>query len=480
MMKSSLRFFSTITALTIALAACTSAPPRPQAASDLGSVSVNDSGVTTLRPYRERNLSNGLKVLFINENSLPSLSFGLLIQSGATADPEGQTGLSNLVSDLLSQGTKKRDASKIADDLGLIGATFSSNVDNDYTYLALNGLSFSADQLLANFSELAMEPSFPDQEIERTKKQTLAMIDRGLDNSRVVADRAANQFLFGTHPYGRPVSGSYKDVAALTKKNIIQHYLRYYRPNNAILTVVGKFDAEFEKKVEAQFGSWVKRDVPKLDLDAPKAPEGLRIRVVEKAGLTQAQIRFGAIGIRRKDDDFLDLRVANTILGGAFASRLSDRIRKDLGLTYSISSNFDARLELGAFEIETFTKIESIETLIAETLKMYKEFVSGGVKEEELKRARGYLRGIFPQAIETSEKLALNLVLLRLYGISDRYLTHYIRDLESLSVSDINSAIRRKMRLNDLSIVVHGPPGTAERLKSLTAAVDTVPVETLR
>src|SRR6185436_13679285 len=108
-------------------------------------------------------------------------------------------------------------------------------------------------------------------------------------------------------------------VGTLTKKNVIQHYLRFYRPNNATLAVIGKFDADFEKKVEMAFGAWGKRELPKASLEAPKATPGIRIRVVEKAGLTQAQIRFAGVGIKRQDPDFLRLRVANTILGGAFA-----------------------------------------------------------------------------------------------------------------------------------------------------------------
>jgi zinc protease len=405
---------------------------------------------------------------------------GLLVKAGGTADPEGLAGLTSFVSVLLDQGTKRRNATQIADDLGRIGASFRTSVDYDYTYLAISGLSVSANDLLANLEEFVTQPSFPDAEIKRVREQSIASMQRNLDNPRAVAELGLIGALYGKHPYGRPVSGVRAELGAVTKKNVIQQYLKFYRPNNATLVVVGKFDGAFEKKVETTFGAWAKREVPKVALETPKAAAGLRVRVVEKPDLTQAQIRIAGIGIKRQDPDFLALRMANTILGGAFASRLNDKIRKELGLTYSISSSFDSRIERGPFEISTFTKVESIDKVVNETIKLYRKFISDGVTSEELARSKGYLKGIFPQAIETSDKLGFNLVLLRLYGIPDRYLTHYVHDLDALSVSQVNSAIRRSMRPDDLTIVVHAPKASAESLKALSPQYEVIPVTALQ
>lgn len=444
-------------------------------------VSSRSSGnsVTTLRSYRETTLPNGLKILFLPDQSLPALSMGMLVKSGGTTDPEGLAGLSSFVSDLLDQGTTRRNATQIADDLGLVGASFRTSVDYDYTYLAISGLSVSSNNLLSNFAEFAMQPAFPDAEIKRVREQTIAGLQRSLDNPRTVADLGMLGALFGKHPYGRPVVGIRSQLSSISKKHVIQHYLKYYRPNNSILVVIGKFGTPFEKNVETTFGAWGKRDLPKLALESPKANPGIQVRVVEKAGLTQAQIRIAGIGIKRQDQDFMALRLANTVLGGAFASRLNDKIRKELGLTYSISSSFDSRIERGPFEISTFTKVESIDKVVGETLKLYQKFVADGITSEELARARGYLKGIFPQAIETSDKLGFNLVLLRLYGIPDRYLTHYLYNLDALSVGDVNAAIRRHMKPSDLAIVVHAPKESAEGLKSLGPQYEVLSVTAL-
>lgn len=468
-----------LTILTV-LSGCTSKPVASGGSAASITSAPSGSGVTALRAYRETTLPNGLKILFLEDQTLPSIALSLLVKTGSVQDPEGQAGLSNLVTELLDQGNKKRDAMGIADDLARLGAQFEASANYDYSTLSLTGLSFSANEVLVQFYDLATGPTFPNEEIERVKKQVIARLERGLDNPSYVADLATLRAVYPAHPYGRALLGTKKDVSALSKKSVIQHYLRYYRPNNSILSVVGKFDEAYARKVEATFANWTRRDVPASDIPVPVEAVGVRLRVVDKPGLTQAQIRFAGLGIERKDESFLALRVANTILGGAFTSRLNDKVRKELGLTYGISSSFDPRLQRGPFEIETFTKVDSIKQVVDETFAIYRGFVEKGVTSEEVDRAKGYLRGVFPQAIQTSERLALNLMILRLYGLPDRYLTHYIYDLDHLSVSEINRAIRKHMKPDQLSIVVHAPQAAVEAIKPQTSSVEVLTVDQLR
>jgi zinc protease len=408
-----------------------------------------------LRTFEEKTLPNGLRLLFIPDNSLPYVSFSLLIRSGSAQDPKGQEGLSSMVAELLNKGTTKRSATQIATELGNMGAEFDANSAYDYSVLSASSLSPQADQLLSNVLEITTTPSFPDAEIERARKQTLAQLARLPDNADAFADLAFSSYLYGDHPYGRPTIGTVNSVKALKKKNIIQTYLKTYRPNNAILAVVGQLTPEIRAKVESGFGAWQKRDLaPTTWPETPKI-EGLGIRVVDYPAIVQAQVRIGNMGIKRKDPDFLALRVGNTILGGAFASRLNDRVRKDLGLTYNIGSGFDARMETGPFAVETFTKNASVGQLVSETLKVLEQFKTQGATNEEVSRTKGYLKGIFPAAIETPEKLAFNLMLLRHYGIADTYLTNYLRDIDALSTSDINRAMAKALNTKDIRVLVY-------------------------
>ena len=436
--------------LTLLTAACSTGVKR----ADGSVVSETKSGYR-LRAFEEKTLPNGLRLLFIPDGTLPYVSFSMLVRSGSAQDPKGQEGLSMMVAELLNKGTSKRSATQIASDLGNLGAEFEASASHDYSVISASSLSPNADALLANVLELVTMPSFPDAEIERTRKQALAHIARLPDSADAFADLAFQSYLYGDHPYGRPSSGTLASIKDLKKKNIIQAYLKTYRPNNAILAVVGQVTPELRQKIESGFGTWQKRDLPTPELQKPPKIEGLAIRVIDYPSLTQSQIRIGEMGIKRTDSDFLALRVGNTILGGAFSSRLNDRIRKDLGLTYGINSGFDARMETGPFAVETFTKNATVGQAVKESLAVVEKFKTEGATPEEVARTKGYLKGIFPAAIETPEKLAFNLLLLRHYGIPETYLTNYLRDIDNLSAGDINRAMSKALDTKNVRVLVY-------------------------
>ncbi len=408
-----------------------------------------------LPPYQEKHLPNGLTVLLLPDDRLPSISYSLLMRVGSTQDPEGLSGLSAMVAELVDKGTKKRNAQKIAAELGQMGAELDVSAMLEYTVVSGSALSTYGDALLENMIEILIEPTFSDVEIERVRKQVLAGIEHRIDNPDGFSDLAFSSFLYGDHPYSRPVVGNAKSVAAIKKKHIISHYLRYYRPNNSILTITGKYTPELEAKILSAFGNWPGRELPKTEFPQLNPIKNLQVELVDKPGLVQAQIRIGHLGIKRTNPDFVPIRVANTILGGAFASRLSDRVRKELGLTYSIRSAFDPRVDQGPFEIATFTKNSSVGQTLDETLKVYESFHKDGVKKEEVEMVKGYLKGVFPTAIETPEKLALNLMLLRFYGVPDSYLTSYLSEVDRVTVGDLNRVIKKYFDPRNLKILVY-------------------------
>lgn len=392
----------------------------------------------------------------------------MLVRSGSNQDPEGQSGLATLVAELLNKGSVKRSAPQLAQDLGQIGAEYDANASTDFTMISASGLSMQAAPLLNTFHEIVTQPAFSDVEVERMRKQVTALIQKRVDSPERFVELAFADFLFGNHPYGRPSSGTVKSIEGIKKKNIIQHYLRYFRPNNAMLAVVGKYTPEFAKQIETTFETWAKRDVPPTTFPAVQPPQGLQIRLVDKPGLVQSQVRIGHLGIKRKNDDFVAIRLANTVLGGAFASRLNSRIRKDLGLTYGVSSQFDARQDRGPFEITTFTKNETVGQLVTESLKLLTAFKEEGVTSKEVEATKGYLKGIFPTTIETPEKLASNLLLLRFYDIPDSYLNDYLSTVDRLSTSDVNRTIKKYFDDKNLKVVVYSSaPAVEAQLKSL-------------
>lgn len=425
-----------------------------------------------LRSYRDVTLKNGLKVVLIPDQTLPYLTLGMLVRVGSSEDPYGLSGLNDMVTELMDKGTRRHSAIELADQMAQYGGEFGAQSGIDATYASASALSFHQDELLNHFAEILTEASFSATEIERLRKRKLAQLKQVADDPEGMTEIAFDEFLYGAHPYARPVSGRAKDVRAITKKNITKHYLQYFRPGNAQLAVVGQYSPDIVEKLEKAFGAWSDRPVKGPELAGWPKDVGQQILVVDRADLQQAQIRFGHRGIRRNDPDFVALRLANAILGGGFTSRLMAEVRVRRGLTYSVSSGFDARLDEGPFVISTFTRLDKVGETVKEVLKVVEEYQTQGPTEVEIKEAKALLRGQFPRTLETPEALASNLLYLRFYGVSDKYLANYLNDVDRISAADLKRVIKEHFDSKQLRILIHAP-----RAKTLPQVEGIAPVQ---
>ncbi|WP_413569747.1 M16 family metallopeptidase [Bdellovibrio sp. HCB117] len=445
----------TLPLICSAMVACSSSSKKDAAKPGQGYVQ-KGSGSFKLQPYKEVVLENGLKIIYIRDASLPRVSFTLLMKTGNVQEPAGKAGLNALTSYMLEQGTQSRDALKIADEFGQLGASVDISPGYDVTTLYSDSLITGSGTLLDLFADVTMNPAFKDAEISRIRSQMLANLQKKVDNPSAYADDKMDQFLYGNHPYSRDVNGTPEALRSITKQDIIKHYLTFFRPNNASLAVVGSFNDEFEKTVQDVFSKWTKRTIPAVTTEAPPAIDALKVKLIVKKGLQQTQIRVAQLGIARKNDDYLRLRLGNEALGGSFASRLNQKVRDDLGLTYSIYSFFDVRKDRGSFEVSTFTKNETAGRTLEETLKVVTEYVTSGAQDPEVAAARSQLVGQFPRAIETADRLAYNLLSLDFYGIPVDYLTDFNKNVGKINAKDANASIQRALNPNNFKVLVYG------------------------
>jgi zinc protease len=408
----------------------------------------------SLRPFQEKTLPNGLKLLFFEDKTLPYISMQMMLKTGASQDPEGKSGLAQMVSSLLQKGTTNRTAPVLAQELGSMAADFDTAVEEDYIMVSIGTLSSFQGRVAQIFAELVLEPSFDEKEIDRLKQQFVSSILRRTDDAGGFADEVFEKNLFGSHPYSRPVYGSVVDLKSIRKKHITQFYLRHFRPGNAILSVVGKVDDATLASIEKSFGTWESREATERKMTTPDAPTEGSMLLVDKPGLAQAQIRLGQVSIRRNHPDFQALRLANLILGGHMESRLAGTIRGKLGLTYSIASDFSPLFESGSWAIRTSTRPEKFGEALRETQKLLATFAKDGVTEAELTLAKNMIIGRFPQAVETAEKLSQQLMILRRYGIPDEYLTRFTENISAIRLADVNAAIAKHFQPSTMKVVV--------------------------
>ena len=242
-----------------------------------------------IKNYRELELKNGLKILLVQDNSLPYISTTLMFHKGSISDPTLYFGLTSFVTDMLDMGTKNRSALEIADAFAKLGTQLSSTAQRDYILMTTSTLSNYQKELFELLAEVISQPSFPQAEIERNKAKVLATIKTMSDKPSTYTQKMYNMYLYGSHPYGRSTLGSLKSVESIKRKQIVEHYSKIFRPSNATLAVVGDFDNNIKHLLENTFKNWTDTKVSPPSF--PKKPiiKNRLIRLVTKDDLTQAE-----------------------------------------------------------------------------------------------------------------------------------------------------------------------------------------------
>jgi zinc protease len=458
-MKNNFLISSVVTSILVSVfiwTGCSSSPKR--------GVSQSFSEGVRLPEHREIELSNGLKVLFIRDSSLPRINIMALVGSGATRDEIKKSGQSYLTASLLDEGTEKHSSAEMAEHLEGLGADLSIQPGYDFTYLSIKGLSYTREALLDSFLEILLTPKFDTNELERLRRQVQGALTKMEDDPEQYADRLFSKALFGGHPYALPSMGDVESIQRISRQDVLNFYKSNYIPRNTTLAVVGDFDDLFFNQVKTKFSTWMSDVTESSLVRTPpdyKQPK-VNIFLKGKKGLVQTQLRLGHVFIDRSHPEFLSLRAANMALGGAFASRLNQRVRDDLGLTYSISSSFDARRYSGPFMIETFTRNDKVGETLGAALNVYKEFVEKGMTEEELQASKSVLIGQFPRAVETMDSLAYQMLALRYFGIEDSYLTQFVTNVKALKLDTVNANIKKYFHPDQLDIVVYGDGAVIE------------------
>ena len=454
-----------------------SAPPAVQAVLDRSTPPrLADPPALTLPPVVERTLPNGLRLLIVEHHELPIADVVLIVGTGGEADPPDKPGVATLVASMLQEGTTTRSALEIAAQEAFLGANVSSGGGWDASRVSLHTPTAQLDSALALFADVALNPSFPQNELERLRQQRLTSLLQLRDRGPAIADRAYASILYGEdHPYGRPLGGTEAATEATTRADLEQFYRTHYRPNNATIVVVGDVQpADIEARIARLFSGWERGASPAVTY--PDAPGAARTTVylIDKPGAPQSSVRIGTVGVPRSTDDYFSLLVMNTILGGSFTSRLNNNLRETKGYTYGARSGFDMRREAGPFTASAEVTGTKTDSSLIEFMKELRGILDT-VPQGELEKAKRYLQLGLPASFETTGDIAFRLTPVVTYGLPLDYYNTYVQRIESVTQADVQRVARRYLDPSKLAIVIVGDRANVEpTLRALNVGPVTV------
>ncbi len=406
----------------------------------------------------KRTLPNGLQVWTVTRRELPIVNALLLVRVGSALDA-AQPGIAQVTASSLDDGAGGRTAIEFANAVDFLGANLNAGAGDEQTTISLQTLRKHADSAFALMGDMVVRPAFAESELARERRSRIQALRQAKDQPTVIATQTFDRLVYGAdHPYGHAAGGTEQTIGALTRANVAAFHDAYFRPNNAVLIVVGDVTApEAQALATRAFGRWTSQPVPPAAAAIPARPAShpTAVYLIDKPGAAQSQIRIGhALTSRTTSPDYYALRVLNTALGEAFTSRINLNIREAKGYTYGARTGMTFARGDGPFVASAGVFSAKTDSSLIEFMKELRDIRAGRpITPEETEFARASLVRAYPRRLETNAGVAGLLADIAFFRLPDTEITGYLSKLGAVKPADV-TRVAQKYLAPDSSVVV--------------------------
>jgi zinc protease len=419
----------------------------------------------------ERKLSNGARVLVVENHSVPLVAIDIRFLHGIDADPLPKTGLASFVADMVDEGTESRPADKLAEQIEDLAAHISASAGLETTLAHLNCLSETLPQALELFADVVQHPAFRPEDVERVRVLRLTgLAQKKASVGALAADEAARLLYGEDHPWGQPSGGTPQSVASITPQDLTRFHRAWWVPNDAVISVSGDVKPDqIVKLLEEKFAGWKPRKLEKLHLPKPPTLGPRTIDALEKSNATQSQVWvLGRLFPAHLLEDAIPLRVANMTLGGLFTSRLNMNLREKNGYSYGVSSGVSLMRSGGTFTASGGIVAKNTVDAVTEYEKELTTFSDGNVSEAELTAAKEALIRGLPSALETNDAVSGAMANLVSLGLPLDYYQTVAGRVSRVTRTDVKRVVRKWIKPREWPVLIVGPVGQSkEALQNL-------------
>ena len=410
-------------------------------------------------------LANGAELIVSEKHDLPLVSFTITVAGGYNqSDPAARRGLADLTAAMMSEGTKTRDGEALSSALQLLGTTVAVRIGGESGTVAFQCIASKFPATLDILADMLVNPAFPAEALERLRAQRLVGLAQGRDQTAAIASRVFPRLVYGdAHPYGQNVTED--TLKAITREDVVAFHRAYFRPAQALVTVVGDVNAAAAKaSIEKAFAAWPRGgEKPAFQYPALPASRPPTIYLADKPGAAQSTFAIGTAGPPRSTPDYYALQVMNTILGGMFQSRLNANIREEKGYSYGVGSSFAFGKGPGAFRTGGDIVSAKSDAALREFMKELRGIRGERpITDEELATAKDALTQRLPGTFASAQSINNAIVSLWTQGLPDDYYQQYAARIAAVRREDVVRVARQYVDVDHLAIVIVGDRATIE------------------
>lgn len=406
-------------------------------------------------------LSNGMQIFGTENNELPLVYFDITIPGGHWQDPIDKSGVSDLLSDLLTEGTINRTPAELEEAIGLLGASINVYSGREELTIQASCLSRNFEKTLALVQEILVEPRWDATEFDRLKQSQLTSLKGREANSRAVAAVAFDRLIYGEdHIFGYPTSGILETVETVGLQDLKNYYDSNLSPSISSFHVVGDIaQAEVLEQLKGLAEAWKSKDIQMASYPTPEVKNGGNLYFIDIPGTNQSVLYIGQLSISGADDSFNKLQNANEKLGGGSSGQLFQTLRIEKGYTYGAYSYVRGIKEKAPFTVSSSVRANA--TLAS--LEIIKEMVDDYAEnftEEDVEVTRTKVLKASTRAFESlGAKLGM-LHEMSKFGKPADFKEREQAELTAMSVADYKQIINKYIKENEMIYLVVGDAKT--------------------
>ncbi|WP_296621436.1 pitrilysin family protein [Marivirga sp.] len=397
-------------------------------------------------------LKNGLKVFVVENHKLPRVAFSLTFDRDPVLEGD-KAGYVSMAGQMLMKGTENRTKAELDEDIDFIGA----NINTFSTGMYATSLTKHQDKLMELMKDVLFNPAFPEDELDKLKKQTLSGIAASKDDPNAIASNVRGKLVYGDHhPYGE--FETEESVENITLEEIKSYYKNYFRPNIGYLAIVGDITPKEAKKlIKKNFSDWEKAEIPSAEYEMPTPPEETFVALVNREASVQSVVNVTyPVSLPIGSEDVIIARVLNQILGGGFSSRLMQNLREDKAFTYGARSSLSADELVGSFTASASVRNEVTDSAVHEFMAELSKINEESVTQDELDAAKASISGSFARSLESPQTVASFAINTARYNLPKDYYANYLKNLEAVTLEDVKAAAQKYILPNNANILVVG------------------------
>lgn len=401
-------------------------------------------------------LDNGARVWLYDLPSQHVISAQLALDVPVSCEPTTLEGVATIAVRAGDEGSLDNPGTLLAEQIEGQGAIYGAAANQSGTICRLEVPGIRLPRSLELLAEIVRRPAYEAADVERHVALRLAEIEQVLVRSSSLVQFGFQRAVFDPQTRaGRPTAGRAAQVAAITRDDVADFHARWWRPDDATITLAGALPANAEQLVTEIFGDWAGADLSAPHQPMQPNPQAPVVWVIDRPGAVQADIQIGMAGPDRNDPRWAALEVAACAVGGSFGSRLNTVLREEKGYTYGAHAGFRPQRSGGSFAMRTSCRTEVAAQATVEALRLL-DIAADPLTEAEVDDARAYLLGVAPLHFQTAETIADQAVSLAMAAMPPDWINLHQAKVAATSAAEASAAFAEVVRPEALSIVVCG------------------------